>query len=137
MVPMRMPMGVAMMADPFDSAFFAQFDAMHAAMMRQMQVMQSMAAMPAAAMVAPGMHMTAAGSGSGGVHFCSQRVSVTDQGAGKPPKVVTETHGDCGGTAVAPKVSAPATAAPAAPANGLTSVKATAPAPAKPPTTAI
>jgi hypothetical protein len=126
----------AMMADPFDSAFFAQFDAMHAAMMRQMQVMQAMATMPAAAAMAQsGVHYAATG-GSSGMHFCSQSVSVTAQGPGKPAKVVTESHGDCGGAAAAPRVSAPA-ATPATPAPGLTIVKATAPAPVKPPATTI
>jgi hypothetical protein len=131
-IAMMPGMPVALMADPM----FAQFDAMHAAMMRQMAAMQAMAAMPAgAAMAAPGVYSTATGGGSG-LRFCSQSVSVTDQGAGKPPKVVRESHGNCGGDAAAPKVSAPAQATPA-PANGLTIVKATAPALAKVPTTTI
>lgn len=133
-----LPAAVAPMADPFDAAFFAQFDAMHAMMQRQMQAMRAMAAMPAmpamAAMSGPGLRYTATGNG-GGIHFCSQSVSVTDQGAGKPAKVVTETHGDCGGPTAAPKTSAPTPAASSP--NGLTIVKATVPEPVKLPTTTI
>jgi hypothetical protein len=132
----RMPVALMdpRLAAPFDDAFFAQFAAMDAMMARQMQVMQAMAQQSA---VQPGGVHKASSVGSNGVHFCSQSVTVTNPGGNAPAKVVTETHGDCGGSAAAPKASAPAVAPAAAPAAPLTIVKATASTPAKLATTTI
>ena len=79
------------------------------AMMRQVD---TMAKMPIAG--APGLNVAADGnapagaqrvtvvSTSNGAKTCTRTTEVTAQGAGKPPKVVTNVTGDCG---MAPKVA--------------------------------
>src|SRR5207253_5551020 len=74
------------------------------AMMRQID---SVARMPVAG--APGMNVAAYGnapagtqsvtvvSTSNGAKTCTRTTEVTSQGAGKPPKVVTNVSGDCAG----------------------------------------
>ena len=83
------------------------------AMMRQID---SVAKMPVAGV--PGMNVAAYGnapagtqsvtvvSTSNGAKTCTRTTEVTSQGAGKPPKVVTNVSGDCAGVA-APQPAGP------------------------------
>jgi hypothetical protein len=97
----------------FDRSMFdiqRQFDAM-------MHQVDAIARMPAALGGAPGMNVAAYGnapegsssvtvvSTSNGSKTCMSTTEVTSQGAGKPPKVVTNVRGDCGPA----RASAPAT----------------------------
>ena len=89
-------------------------------MMRQID---AMARVPMAVAGAPGMNVAAYGnapagsqsvtviSTSDGSKNCTRTTEVTSQGAGKPPKVVTNVSGDC---ATAPAAAAPAPAKPTA-----------------------
>jgi len=84
------------------------------AMMRQID---SVARMPVAG--APGMNVAAYGNTRGGTQSvtvvstsngnrtCTRTTEVTSQGAGKPPKVVTNVSGDCAGVPAAPKAGNP------------------------------
>src|SRR5579864_8560098 len=88
----------------FDRGMF-EFQPQIDAMMHQVD---AMARMPAARAGAPGMNVAAFGnapegsssvtvvSTSNGSKTCMRTTEVTSQGAGKPPKVVTNVSGDCG-----------------------------------------
>jgi len=91
--------------DLFDRGMFdmnRQIDAM----MRQVD---AMARAPMAVAGAPGMNVASYGnvpagsqsisvvSTSNGAKSCTRTTEVTSQGAGKPPKVVTNVSGDCAG----------------------------------------
>jgi len=103
----------------FDRSMF-DMDRQIDAMMRQVD---AMARAPMAVTGAPGMNVAAYGnapagsqsvtvvSTSNGSKTCTRTTEVTSQGAGKPPKVVTNVSGDCGAAAAAP---APAPARPTA-----------------------
>src|SRR5438270_1824766 len=79
------------------------------AMMRQVD---TMARMPIAG--APGLNIAAYGNAPAGAHSvtvvstsngaktCTRTTEVTSQGAGKPPKVVTNVSGDCAAGATVP-----------------------------------
>jgi len=108
---------------PMSVAFpgFGMFDRTMADMQRQIDAMMrqanEMAAHPAAGM--PGMNVAAYGnapagaqsvtvvSTSNGAKTCTRTTEVTSQGAGKPPKVVTNVSGDCGAAPAAPLVGNP------------------------------
>lgn len=99
---------------------FGLFDRSMFDMQRQidsmMKQVDAMARMPVAG--APGMNVAAYGnapegsssvtvvSTSNGAKTCTRTTEVTAQGAGKPPKVVTNVSGDCG-TAPAPAPAKP------------------------------
>jgi hypothetical protein len=93
---------------------FANFDRMFEQMNRQMRAIEQMARQPVGA---PGMNVASYGnmpagansvsvvSVSNGGRSCTRTTQVTAQGAGKPPKIVTNVSGDCG-PAAAPAPSA-------------------------------
>ena len=103
-------------AAPFGIFDHSMFDMQRQidAMMRQIDVL---ARAPMAVAGTPGMNVAAYGnapagsqsvtvvSTSNGSKTCTRTTEVTSQGAGKPPKVVTNVSGDCD---TAPPVSAPA-----------------------------
>ena len=103
----------------FDHSMF-DMDRQIDAMMRQID---AMARAPMAVSGAPGINVAAYGnapagsqsvtvvSTSNGSKTCTRTTELTSQGAGKPPKVVTNVSGDCGPAATAP---APAPAKPTA-----------------------
>ena len=90
------------------SAFpeFGNFDRIFAQTNSQMRQIEQMARQPAGA---PGMNIASYGSlpagtssisvvsTSNGSKSCTRTTEVTSQGAGKPPKVVTNVSGDCAG----------------------------------------
>lgn len=109
---------------PFAVGFpsFGMFDRHMADMQRQIDAMlremNNVAEHPIAG--APGMNVAAYGnapagtrsvtvvSTSNGAKTCTRTTQVTSQGAGKPPKVVTNASADCAGTAPPPLVGNPA-----------------------------
>jgi hypothetical protein len=109
---------------PLSVAFpsFGMFDRSMADMQRQidtmMREMNNVAAHPLAG--APGLNVAAYGntpagtqsvtivSTSNGSKTCTRTTEVTSQGAGKPPKMVTNVSGDCAKTSTPPLVGNPA-----------------------------
>jgi len=106
---------------PVPAAPFGMFDHSMFDMQRQIDTMMRqidvMARSPMAVTGTQGMNVAAYGnapagsqsvtvvSTSNGSKTCTRTTEVTSQGAGKPPKVVTNVSGDCD---TAPPVSAPA-----------------------------
>ena len=106
---------------PVPAAPFGMFDHSMFDMQRQIDTMMRqidvMARSPMAVTGTQGMNVAAYGnapagsqsvtvvSTSNGSKSCTRTTEVTSQGAGKPPKVVTNVSGDCD---TAPPVSAPA-----------------------------
>jgi len=104
---------------PVPAASFGMVDQSMFDMQRQIDAMmrQIVARAPIAVAGTPGMNVAAYGnapagsqsvtvvSTSNGSKSCTRTTEVTSQGAGKPPKVVTNVSGDCD---TAPPVSAPA-----------------------------
>ena len=109
---------------PLSVAFpsFGMLDRNFADMQRQidamMREMNNVAAHPLAGV--PGMNVAVYGnapertqsvtvvSSSNGSKTCTRTTEVTSQGAGKPPKVVTNVSGDCAKTSAPPVVGNPA-----------------------------
>jgi hypothetical protein len=101
--------GVAAPFSIFDRSMF-DMDRQIGAMMREVE---AMARAPMATVRVPEMNVAAYGtaptgsqsvtvvSTSNGNKTCTRTMEVTSQGAGKPPKVVSNVSGDCG-TATAP-----------------------------------
>jgi len=95
---------------PVPAAPFGMFDHSMFDMQRQIDAMmrQIVARAPIAVAGTPGMNVAAYGnapagsqsvtvvSTSNGSKTCTRTTEVTSQGAGKPPKVVTNVSGDCG-----------------------------------------
>ncbi|HEX4196924.1 MAG TPA: hypothetical protein VHZ26_05740 [Caulobacteraceae bacterium] len=113
-------------ADPGAAASdpFAMLERLSAQMDRQMAEMMRNAPLAPPAVAAPGgMQQTALGklpAGSESYSFvssisggkaCTRSVEITSQGSGQPPRVVSQTSGDCGGrnAAAAPPAAAAAT----------------------------
>ena len=100
---------------------FGMFDRSMADMQRQIDAMirqaNELATHPVAGV--PGLNVAAYGnapagaqsvtvvSNSNGAKTCTRTNEVTSQGAGKPPKVVTNVSGDCGAAPAAPSVVNP------------------------------
>jgi hypothetical protein len=98
---------------PVPAAPFGMFDHSMFDMQRQMDAMMRqidvLARAPMAVAGTPGMNVAAYGnapvgsqsitvvSTSNGSKSCTRTTEVTSQGAGKPPKVVTNVSGDCAG----------------------------------------
>jgi len=96
---------------PVPAAPFGMFDHSMFDMQRQIDAMmrQIVARAPIAVAGTPGMNVAAYGnapagsqsvtvvSTSNGSKSCTRTTEVTSQGAGKPPKVVTNVSGDCAG----------------------------------------
>lgn len=109
---------------PLSVAFpsFKMFDRSMADMQRQidamMREMNTVAAHPLAG--APGLNVAGYGntpagtqsvtivSTSNGSKTCTRTTEMTSQGAGKPPKMVTNVSGDCAKTSTSPPVGNPA-----------------------------
>ena len=102
-------------------AAFGMFDHSAFDMQRQIDAMMrqidAMARAPVAGV--PGMNVAAYGnmpagtqsvnvvSTSNGAKTCTRTTEVTAQGAGKPPKVLTNVSGDCAGVAKSPQQATP------------------------------
>ena len=107
---------------PMSVAFpsFGMFGRSMVDMQRQVDAMIRQANEMASHSGAPGMNVAAYGnapegtssvtvvSTSNGSKTCTRTTEVTSQGAGKPPKVVTNVSGDCGKAPAPPLVGNPA-----------------------------